>query len=154
MEGGFKIVNTSYHTARYRIITDTGGNRYRFFCDISNAGICTTKPICGHTQQEELEYAWESEGRHFFNKCQHCGKWVCNAMFNPDTLECVDCTPPAYVASMEHYGFGTKSMKHLKVCNNCGMMSDASVHFCKECGIRLPHNTLYHLYMEKHKTQH
>ena len=54
---------TRKKTAAYRIITDAGGNRYRFFCDLSGAAMCTTEPVYAQTQEEELMLAWESEGR-------------------------------------------------------------------------------------------
>ena len=42
-------------TAKYRVIADSGGSRYRFFCDVSGMALCTTKPIRGNTQEEELK---------------------------------------------------------------------------------------------------
>ena len=30
-------------TVTYKIITDSGGNRYTFFCDLTGALVCTTK---------------------------------------------------------------------------------------------------------------
>ncbi len=80
-------------TAKYQIIADSGGNRYRFFCDASDMALCTTGRIRADTQAEELRIAWESEGKHHFNLCAKCGRWVSDAMYNADTLQCVDCTP-------------------------------------------------------------
>ena len=53
-------------TAKYRVIADSGGSRYRFFCDVSGMALCTTKPIRENTQEEELKTAWETEGRQHF----------------------------------------------------------------------------------------
>ncbi len=109
-------------TAAYRIITDAGGNRYRFFCDLSGAAMCTTEPVLADTQEEELMLAWESEGRQQFNLCHSCGKWVCEAMYNADVGHCVECTPweerPNY-------------------CSVCGERIPADDVFCRKCGAKL-----------------
>lgn len=28
-----------------------------------------------------------------FNLCHKCGRWASDVMYNPNTLECVDCSP-------------------------------------------------------------
>ena len=40
-------------TAAYKIITDSGGNRYRFYCELSGALACTTEPIRAKTPEED-----------------------------------------------------------------------------------------------------
>ena len=109
-------------TAKYRVIADSGGSRYRFFCDVSGMALCTTKPIRGNTQEEELKTAWETEGRQHFNRCAKCGKWVSDPMYNADTLQCVDCAPwqekPNY-------------------CSHCGIAISLSDRYCNACGTRL-----------------
>ena len=109
-------------TAKYRVIADSGGSRYRFFCDVSGMALCTTKPIRGNTQEEELKTAWETEGRQHFNRCAKCGKWVSDPMYNADTLQCVDCAPwqekPNY-------------------CSHCGKPISHSTRYCSACGTRL-----------------
>ena len=109
-------------TAKYRVIADSGGSRYRFFCDVSGMALCTTKPIRGNTQEEELKTAWETEGRQHFNRCAKCGKWVSDPMYNADTLQCVDCAPwqekPNY-------------------CSHCGKPISDCARYCGACGIRL-----------------
>ena len=109
-------------TAGYKIITDSGWNRYRFFCDLSGMALCTTGPIRGNTQDEELQIAWLTEGKQYFNRCTGCGKWVSDLMYNADTLQCVDCTPwqqkPNY-------------------CIRCGKKIPTSDTFCRMCGSRL-----------------
>lgn len=141
--------------AEYRIIVDEIGSRYRFFCQLSGALICTTAPIRADTQEEELKRAWETEGKQFFNKCQKCGRWVCDLMYNPDKLECVDCSPwmeefrerePVKMQSMAEYGFGIEAMKNHKLCKSCGRIAPASRHFCSECGRRLPRENLFQIY--------
>ena len=147
---------TGDRIAQYQITTDADGNHYRFFCDLSGVMVCKTKPIRADTQEEELRIAWETEGKKMFNQCHKCGRWVSNVMYNADALECVDCTPweeDLTLASMEHYGFGTKAMKKVKKCDNCGMMAPASEQFCRECGTRLPEDTLYQFYKGRVKNK-
>ena len=109
-------------TAKYKILVGADGNRYRFFCASSGMALCTTKPIRAETQEAELRIAWESEGKKHFNLCHCCGKWICDVMYNADTLSCVDCTPwedpPEY-------------------CPNCGCKVPDRNTFCNECGVRL-----------------
>lgn len=122
------MTENANRTARYKIITDAGGNRYRFFCALSGAAMCTTKPIRADTQAEELEIAWETEGIQHFNQCHKCGKWVSDAMYNADVLECVDCAPwedrPNY-------------------CSQCGEKIPVDDTFCRKCGARLQYREVY-----------
>ena len=108
----------NHATAKYSIIADSGGSRYRFFCDLSGMVLCTTNPIRGDTQQQELNIAWETEGKKHFNRCSKCGKWVSDPMFNADMLQCVDCAPwqekPNY-------------------CTRCGKKISDTDHFCDRC---------------------
>lgn len=109
-------------TAEYKIIRTPEGNRYRFYCGISKMAVFTTKPFKFEDPEEELEAAWKSEGENHMNHCEKCGKWVCNAMYNPDVLQCVDCTPweekPNY-------------------CSHCGKKISPSAEFCNACGAKL-----------------
>ena len=109
-------------TAAYRIITDAGGNRYRFFCDLSGAAMCTTQPVMAETQEEELMLAWESEGRKHFNLCHNCGKWVSDAMYNADVSHCVECTP-------------WESLP--RFCSECGEKISTEDTYCRRCGSKL-----------------
>lgn len=52
--------------------------------------------------------------------------------------------------NMRELGFGTDSMKQLKICTACGKMSPHTEAFCRECGRRLPEKTLYDIYKERH----
>ena len=61
----------THKTARYKVIADSGGNRYSFFCDITGALLHTTDPIQAETQEQELETAWE-DARKYFNRCGMC----------------------------------------------------------------------------------
>jgi len=109
-------------TANFRIVPDKNGNRYEFFCDLSYALVCTTAPIKKDKPEEELLFAWETEGRQHFNKCQKCGKWIIDAMFNPDVFTCVNCTP------IEEYP---------DYCPECGAETKDTGYFCHICGTRL-----------------
>lgn len=109
-------------TASYRVIADAGGNRYRFFCDVSGAAVCITRPIRADTPEEALMLAWETEGRKQFNQCHKCGKWVSDVMYNADVLQCVDCAP-----------WENKP----RFCQKCGSKVSASDTFCRKCGARL-----------------
>ncbi len=108
--------------ARYKIIKEENGNRYRFFCESSGGAVCTTDPINGENPEKELLFAWESEGRKHFNRCGKCGKWVCNAMTNADTLECVDCSPWENPP---------------RFCPSCGKKIGTVGLYCDGCGVRL-----------------
>ena len=115
-------------TATYRIVADAGGSHdYQFFCDLSGALCCTTGPVRADTAEEELALAWE-KGRHQFNRCQKCGRWVCDAMYNADVLECVDCAPweeaPNY-------------------CVKCGAKVSPLDVYCRECGTRLRYGEVW-----------
>lgn len=106
-------------TATYKIITDAGGNRYNFYCDLSGALVCTTKPYKADIPEEELRLAWEKEGKKHFNPCHKCGKLVIDAMFNPEVAECVECAP-----------FEAES----KFCKNCGTKIEEPTRKCPACG--------------------
>lgn len=106
-------------TADYKIIATPDGNCYCFYCDLSGAIVCTTKPFRRQTAEEELTAAWQTEGRAQFNQCQKCGKWVSDTMFNADVLECVACAPwenePNYCAQCGHKLSGASN-----TCPHCG----------------------------------
>ena len=116
--------------ATYKIVADAGGNCYKFYCDLSGALVCTTKPYKADNPEEELLLAWESEGKEQFNVCHKCGKQVSNAMFNVETLECVECAPiEAEAKFCKHCG--AKIEEPTKPCPACGK---PLVSYGKECG--------------------
>lgn len=106
-------------TAAYKVVADSGGNRYKFYCDLSGALLCTTRVYNEKTPEQELLAAWEIEGKQHFNTCQKCGRLVSDAMFNPEVFECVDCAP--YEAES-------------KFCKNCGAKIYDPNSNCLECG--------------------
>ena len=83
----------TYKTARYRIFPQQDGNVYRFYCDVSGALVYTSKPLRAETPEEELRLAWESGARAEFNRCEKCGNWISDVMYNADVHHCVVCTP-------------------------------------------------------------
>lgn len=109
-------------TARFRITEGPDGNRYRFYCDVSGALVCTTGPVFMDSREKELEFAWESEGRKCFNLCHKCGKWVSDAAYNPETLECVECSPWE---------------EETAYCPHCGALAGEGDIFCCKCKNRL-----------------
>ena len=120
-----------HRTASYRIIADAGGSRYRFFCDVSGMAMCTTKPLPA-VSAEHLLQAWETEGRPCFNRCNRCGKWVSDVMYNADTGQCILCSPweeqPLF-------------------CPDCGNQAPLTDLFCSKCGRKLQ-------YKEEEKAEH
>ena len=107
-------MNKEKTIATYKIVADAGGNVYKFYCDLSGALVCTTKPYKADTPEEELQLAWENEGKQHFNPCHNCGKQVSNAMFNVEVLECVECAP-----------------------------IEAEAKFCKSCGAKIDDPNMY-----------
>lgn len=110
------------NAARYKIIAGTEGNRYQFFCELSGALVCTSEPVLLDSSEQELRFAWESEGKKQFNRCQRCGRWISDTVYNVETLECVECSPweeePSY-------------------CPHCGEKTQSGDVFCTKCKNRL-----------------
>ena len=117
-----RILNEKKKTADYKIIKDEVGNRYEFYCELSCALVCVSDPVKAKNPDAELMLAWENYGRSHFNQCHKCGKWVTGAMYNPDVLSCVQCTP------FEDYP---------KYCPDCGAKTQDPSNYCHICGARL-----------------
>ena len=109
----------SYQTTSYKIIADAGGYRYQFFCDVSGALVYTTKQLYADASAEQLEKAWNLEGKDQFNRCHRCGRWVSDVMYNADVLECVECTPWENAPNYCHH-CGKKILESEEVCRRCG----------------------------------
>jgi len=110
-------------TANFRVLPDGDARRYQFFCALSGAHVCTTRPILSDTSEQALQIAWETEGKQYFNHCSKCGNWVIDAMYNVEVLECVDCAPyegiPLY-------------------CKSCGAkIETTNDNRCSKCGALL-----------------
>lgn len=108
-------------TAGYKIIRTDCGNVYQFYCDISGAMVHETGPYCEKDTKKELMLAW-TEGENFFHLCHKCGAWVIGAMYNPDVLTCVRCTP------IEDFP---------DFCPKCGAKTTDPAYFCHMCGSKL-----------------
>jgi len=112
----------AHKTAVCKRIPCADGNRYRFYCALSGALTCTTEPIRAKTPEEELRIAWETVGRKHFNLCHKCGKWVIDAAYNAEVLECVQCAP--YEADP-------------RFCKSCGIRIETPSRICPSCGHKL-----------------
>ena len=111
-----------HKTAIYKRIVQTDGNRYRFYCGLSGALACTTKPFHEKTPEEELQIAWDTVGKKYFNRCHKCGRWVIDAAYNAEVLECVECAP--YEAEPKYR-------------KNCGVRIKTPARTCTSCGHKL-----------------
>lgn len=109
-------------TADYKAVSDRGGHRFMFYCQISGAHVCTTKEIYPGETETALLRAWQAEGCRHFNQCHRCGSWVIDAVFNVEVLECVECAP--YEAEP-------------KFCKTCGTKIEHPVKECPNCGNKL-----------------
>lgn len=116
------MTNILFNTARYIVIPSSEGNLFRFFCEISGANVCTTKPIKAETREKELKIAWETEGKKKFNFCIKCRRYVSDAMYNPDVCQCVDCAPWETFPNF---------------CGHCGEKIPTRENYCRKCGARL-----------------
>lgn len=108
----------SKRIAAYKIVKENGGNRYRFYCELSGALACVTDPICATTSEDELRIAWETTGIKHFNLCHKCGKWVIDAAYNVEVFECVECAP-----------YETEP----KFCKKCGVKIETPARKCPVC---------------------
>lgn len=101
--------------------TRLSGGRYRFFCELSGAAVHTTGPIHGGGG-DPLYLAWELDGKQHFNRCERCGRWISDVMYNADTGQCVGCSPweeaPAF-------------------CSRCGAETVPADVYCRSCGEKL-----------------
>lgn len=110
-------------TSKHKVVKDGIGYRFLFYCDVSDAHVCTTQKVYqGNTEMDALLAAWQAEGRKHFNQCHKCGKWVIDAVYNAEVLECVECAP--YEAEP-------------KYCKNCGTKIEEAVSKCPSCGKKL-----------------
>ena len=148
-------------TASFKRIKGSKGTRYMFYCDLSGVLVCTTREIQSVFDDKELMTVWKAEGEQHFNKCHKCGRWVIDAMYNAEVLECVSCAPYELekdfhmssgdkLIELESFGFGPNAMKKHKVCSGCGHMILTEEQECPLCGNKLTDQTLYDLYKKMH----
>ncbi len=107
--------------ASYKIINDACGIRYCFFCELSGARVFETKTMKKPHSSEAFEKAWQI-AKPEFNRCEKCGRFVCDTMYNADTLMCVDCSPWENPP---------------KFCKHCGKAVERENIFCTNCGTAL-----------------
>lgn len=110
-------------TASYQRIPTAEGNRYAFYCDLCGARACVSEPIRMAAPEEELHYAWMTVGRAQFNRCNQCGKWVIDAVYNADVCQCVQCTP--------------WEDQHPLFCKHCGAALSPEEVECSRCKKRV-----------------
>lgn len=102
----------------YKTAREGDGVRYKFLCELSEAAVCTTEAYEAPTVEEGALLAWEKEGRSHFNYCKRCSRYVSDAMFNVEVLECVACAP--YEAEARY-------------CKSCGAKVSDPKRPCSEC---------------------
>ena len=49
------------------------------------------------------------------------------------------------------FGFGTRVMKEIKVCTHCGNVETADKYTCSKCSGKLPVQTIFQLYQQRHR---
>ena len=54
-------------------------------------------------------------------------------------------------SNMERYGFGPAAMQSIRICAECGMPAAALERKCRECGVKLPQETLFQQYKKRHR---
>lgn len=106
-------------TADYRLLPAQGGNRYCFLCAVTGAQFSTDRVYQADDGAQELLLAWQTEGRSHFNQCHKCGRWVFDAAYNPEVLECIECAPFECEA---------------RYCKSCGVRVPAGSRTCPACG--------------------
>ena len=113
------MIGRTTAAADYRIVDEGTGSRFIFYCGVSGARICSTGVIEAETPEKQLELAWSKEGRKHFNRCHKCGRWVCDSMYNPDMLGCVQCYP---VIGFQRYCMvcGCRVRSYQTHCGRCG----------------------------------
>lgn len=108
------------NTACYEALkAEDGRNRYCFFCGVTGGRFSTEQTYLEQTPQQELLAAWQREGRAHFNQCRKCGRWVFDAAYNPEVLECIECAPFELEA---------------RFCKFCGARVPVGSRTCPACG--------------------
>ena len=113
--------------AGYKCYRHPEGIGFHFYCQLSGAHVCTTRPIPTEDENEALLLAWETEGKQEFNYCPGCGRWASDMMFNADVLMCVDCVP-----------WEDKP----RFCPRCGGSVTLDDRFCTHCGAKLHYGSV------------
>jgi hypothetical protein len=78
--------------AKFKKEEFTDGSIYVFFCSVSGAAVHTTGLICAGDKETELAIA-KQEAQPYFNRCEECGKWIGDSVYNIDEAKCILCAP-------------------------------------------------------------
>lgn len=99
---------------------------------------------------KERDAAYEkavNQAKSHFNKCSHCGKWVCGHCYNPNAALCEGCAPDAHEAAAKHGAARRAAQQVARVqeenpsvpqvtCPACTAPSGGGK-FCQNCGADL-----------------
>jgi hypothetical protein len=103
---------------RYEKEATGSGNRYTFFCGLSDVAVHATGFVCAADEETALSIARQEAQRHF-NRCKQCGTWVGDAVFNIDESKCVLCAPFTVTPNY---------------CTECGSPIKTGSDKCTRCG--------------------
>ena len=113
-------------TAAYKMVSDAGGNRYRFYCDLSGALTCMTAPIRAETPENEVQIAWETVGRKHFKSLSQMRKIAKKGSFF-----CRCCG--AFLTRETLYDYYRRQHS---CCSGCGTVLTDDARFCPYCGVK------------------
>ncbi len=99
-------------TPKCRIDHLAEGYRFTFTCERCEHSY-TTPALLAESLRQTLALA-ERDARFHFNRCQRCGRWVCDAHYNENWMMCTDCAP--------------------RICGQCGTALGNADQFCTVCG--------------------
>ena len=85
-----RVMNTEF-TAKHAMLSADGWFAFQFYCDLCQNAY-TIGRIISPSPDEALAIA-AAEARRHFNRCHRCDKWICDACYNADEMECAECRP-------------------------------------------------------------
>lgn len=81
----------SEFTARNKMHSEGNTYSFLFYCHYCGAGY-TTSPITTKNEYEAFTLA-KRRAQPYFNLCHKCRKWVCDAHYNENFMQCIECAP-------------------------------------------------------------
>lgn len=87
-----------------------------FFCELSHKAFVVSE-ITSDNFENALVQA-KNQVRKQFNRCHNCGKWICDELYNEETMNCVECSP----------------REKPVICSNCKTANESNKNYCKKCG--------------------